>query len=160
MKQGALIAAFSLLSAVAVAGWMRTSAPAQQAPNQLMTAGYNTPGFTPDMAQQQAGVPQQFAGTAPVYTSAPAPAPVVRVQRPRAVRQATYSEARPVMRTVRKQRPTSHSVAIVAGGAGAGAAIGALAGGGKGAAIGAITGGAAGLIYDRMTAKPKTVMSY
>jgi len=39
----------------------------------------------------------------------------------------------------------------VAGGAGAGAAIGALAGGGKGAGIGALTGGAAGFIYDRMT---------
>jgi hypothetical protein len=52
----------------------------------------------------------------------------------------------------RKQpRSTGKSVAIVAGSAGAGAAIGALAGGGKGAAIGALTGGAAGLIYDRMT---------
>ena len=34
-------------------------------------------------------------------------------------------------------------------GAGAGAAVGALAGGGKGAAIGAAAGGAAGLGYDR-----------
>jgi outer membrane lipoprotein SlyB len=34
-------------------------------------------------------------------------------------------------------------------GAGAGAAIGALAGGGKGAAIGAAAGGAAGFAYDR-----------
>jgi hypothetical protein len=40
----------------------------------------------------------------------------------------------------------------VAGGAGAGAAIGALAGGGKGAGIGALSGGVAGLIYDRVTA--------
>jgi len=39
----------------------------------------------------------------------------------------------------------------VAGSAGAGAAIGALAGGGKGAAIGAASGGVAGFIYDRMT---------
>jgi hypothetical protein len=43
-------------------------------------------------------------------------------------------------------------VAIVAGSAGAGAAIGALAGGGKGAAIGAISGGLGGFIFDRMTA--------
>lgn len=159
MKQGALIAAFSLLSAVAVAGWMRTSGPAQPMGNQLMAAGYNTPGFAPELAQQQAGAPvQQFAGTAPVYTSAPAP--VARAQRPRAVQQRTYSAARPAATTVRKQRPVTHSVAIVAGSAGAGAAIGALAGGKKGAAIGALSGGAAGLIYDRMTAKPKTVMSY
>jgi hypothetical protein len=44
-------------------------------------------------------------------------------------------------------------VAIVAGGAGAGAAIGGLAGGGKGAAIGALAGGLGGLVYDRVTAK-------
>lgn len=49
-------------------------------------------------------------------------------------------------------RSTEKSTAIVAGSAGAGAAIGALAGGGKGAAIGAISGGVAGFIYDRMTA--------
>jgi hypothetical protein len=56
---------------------------------------------------------------------------------------------------IRKNRSTGKSVAIVAGSAGAGAAIGALAGGGKGAAIGAASGGTAGFIYDRMTAKPK-----
>ena len=52
---------------------------------------------------------------------------------------------------VRHQRSTGKSVAIVAGSAGAGAAIGTLAGGGKGAAIGAASGGVAGFIYDRMT---------
>jgi hypothetical protein len=51
----------------------------------------------------------------------------------------------------RKKRSTGKSVAIVAGSAGAGAAIGALAGGGKGAAIGGLSGGAAGFIYDRLT---------
>jgi hypothetical protein len=55
--------------------------------------------------------------------------------------------------TARQGRSTGKSVAIVAGSAGAGAAIGALAGGGKGAAIGAASGGTAGFIYDRMTAK-------
>jgi hypothetical protein len=53
---------------------------------------------------------------------------------------------------LKKGRSTGKSVMIVAGSAGAGAAIGALAGGGKGAAIGALAGGGAGLIYDRITA--------
>ena len=42
-------------------------------------------------------------------------------------------------------------MAIVAGSAGVGAAIGAIAGGGKGAGIGALAGGAGGFIYDRLT---------
>lgn len=52
-------------------------------------------------------------------------------------------------------RSKAKSAAIIAGSAGAGAAIGAIAGGGKGAAIGAISGGTAGLIYDRTTANKK-----
>jgi hypothetical protein len=61
------------------------------------------------------------------------------------------SEPTPTYTPVRKTRSTGKSVAIVAGSAGAGAAIGGLAGGGKGAAIGALSGGAAGFIYDRLT---------
>ena len=59
---------------------------------------------------------------------------------------------------VTRRRPVSHSVAIVGGSAGAGAAIGALAGGGKGAGIGALAGGGAGFIYDRLTHKRKVVV--
>jgi hypothetical protein len=61
--------------------------------------------------------------------------------------QSSYSE--PVRHN---HRSTAKSALIVAGSAGTGAAIGAIAGGGKGAGIGALSGGAAGLIYDRMTA--------
>jgi hypothetical protein len=60
--------------------------------------------------------------------------------------QSTYGE--PVRHN---HRSTEKSALIVAGSAGTGAAIGAIAGGGKGAGIGALAGGAAGLIYDRMT---------
>ena len=49
------------------------------------------------------------------------------------------------------KRSTAKTAAIIAGSAGAGAAIGGLTGGKKGAAIGALSGGAGGFIYDRMT---------
>jgi uncharacterized protein YcfJ len=84
---------------------------------------------------------------------------VVAVSTERKTSAVTSNYAAPVTAnnavSSRKPRSTGKSVAIVAGSAGAGAAIGALAGGGKGAAIGAASGGTAGFIYDRMTAKPK-----
>ncbi|HUG44802.1 MAG TPA: glycine zipper family protein [Acidobacteriota bacterium] len=50
-----------------------------------------------------------------------------------------------------KGRSWEREVLIVAGSAGAGTAIGAIAGGRKGAAVGAVSGGVAGLIYDLAT---------
>jgi hypothetical protein len=65
------------------------------------------------------------------------------------------AEAATAKRTYVKKRSKKKSTAIVAGSAGTGAAIGALAGGGKGAAIGAIVGGASGVVYDQNTRKKR-----
>jgi hypothetical protein len=60
--------------------------------------------------------------------------------------------ARPTpVNTPRAARTKKKSAVIIAGSAGTGAAIGAIAGGGKGAAIGAVSGGAAGVVYDQVT---------
>jgi hypothetical protein len=88
------------------------------------------------------------------------PAPSTRPRARRAVAStyngSTYSNRATVRdaygEPVRYHRSTEKSALIVAGSAGTGAAIGAIAGGGKGAAIGALSGGAAGFIYDRLTA--------
>ncbi len=73
--------------------------------------------------------------------------PETAVQR---ANQATAPRATPHVNK-KKPRSTRKSVAIVAGSAGFGSAIGALAGGGVGAAIGALSGGGAGYVYDRLT---------
>jgi hypothetical protein len=119
MRKELLIAAFGLISAVAVAGWIRKPEPAPLVP--------------PDQV---------------VQSIEPRTAPIAR---PASVPQRTYAAPQPVTQTPRRQRSTGRSVAIVAGSAGTGAAVGAIAGGKKGAGIGAISGGAAGFVYDQMT---------
>ena len=112
-------------------------------------------GAAPNYAAQNCAEPLgvHSAAYAPAGYAPPAygysDAPVTRYRtysRPRVVRVVQDRDY-----VVRKKRSTGKSVAIVAGSAGAGAALGALVGGGKGAGIGALSGGAAGFIYDRLT---------
>ncbi len=160
MRRGLIIAAFVALVAVAVAGWVRKPAPAfAQTPYPYTQTAYNqTAAQTPYPYSQSAynqtapGVwdaQAMPAGYANPCGPAVTPAYYYPSQAP-AYRSVVYRRYTPTRRVVRN-RPFSHSAAIVAGSAGVGAAIGALAGGGKGAGIGALSGGAAGFIYDRLT---------
>jgi len=180
MKTAVMIAGFALVAILAVAGWTRNPAAAGggannfASPSGVYTAmnptdpnrvaygqpAYGQPAYnTAAPVQSAAFAPVASNCNEPVYTNAAyAPDgnyPRYRTyNRPRVVRANYVERDRTVDRDVvasRRGRSTGKSVAIVAGSAGAGAAIGALAGGGKGAGIGALSGGAAGFIYDRLT---------
>ena len=97
----------------------------------------------------------------PVYEPDPYKPSAGRVVLPSDVRDNSVEAGTemPAQVAVGRHRSTGKSVAIIAGSAGTGAAIGAIAKGGKGAAIGALVGGAAGLLYDRLTADQQTPAS-
>jgi hypothetical protein len=135
----------SLLTAVVVTAiglWAGPKLVNAQSPNlptdnsMMQPASYNANGQTySDQTVHPQVTPRR------TYTPRPTAARSTYVARD------TYGE--PV---VQHHRSTEKSALIVAGSAGTGAAIGAIAGGGKGAGIGALAGGAAGFIYDRLTA--------
>jgi len=113
----------------------------------ISTTAFNKPADAASLVSAPLNAPA--AQSAPRFAVSPAATPR-RVARPAALVESPAPAIRETA-TVKKQRSLQKEVLIVGGGAGAGAAIGAVAGGKKGAAVGALSGGVAGLIYDMAT---------
>jgi hypothetical protein len=156
MRNTLMIMGFAALTVVAAAGWMRQ-------PNQIRPNG--------TASTLEAPPPAIAPVTAAVYNPPVRRAPVVRYRtasdeapQPRFGTRSSEQQISPDTTfrdqpvygdqpVIQSERSKGKSIAIIAGTAAAGAAIGGLAGHGKGAAIGALSGAALGTVYDRMTHK-------
>lgn len=163
LKNGLLAGASGLLAVACAVAWTRNSAATDN-----LNPGYAS--GCPDNGSNYQSAAYQQPGDG--YVSSTHPPAVVRQtsqqntepadatsEQPESDYAASSPQPQPALAAPRQERIARHhhhrskkkSLAIVAGSAGTGAAIGALAGGGVGAGIGAIAGGASGFIYDRLT---------
>jgi hypothetical protein len=170
VKRGLMIGGFALLATIAVLGWARKSEPTEAGILQPgVEAGYpvgytntGTAAVQPNSQYvEQPPIGEDTREYRSVYLSPrvvrQVEEPKVEVERetdpPEVETHGAQSHYVEHHRAGHRGRSTGKSVAIVAGSAGVGAAIGAIAGGGKGAGIGALAGGGGGFIYDRLTHK-------